>query len=149
MSPEFRGKINLSKPLVHPFGSSSNPRRDFRSKHKRSLKKEPAKHIKPRRYRVKVASVSSVLSFLGCLSTAMILTCHFFRVFLTRSMGRPAFLAVYRSVCVGLKRHFAFTTAVGADGCVNWLLMELFEKAVIPEAWPPCLGVTQHFRVIR
>ena len=63
-------------------------------------------------------------------------------------MGRPAFLAVYESVRVGLKRHFTFATAVGADGCVNWLLMELFEKAVIPKAWPPCFGVTQHFRVI-
>jgi hypothetical protein len=65
-----------------------------------------------------------------------------------RPMSGPAFLAVYGSVCVRLKRHFTLATAVAADSCVNRVLMELLKKAVVFEAWPAGLGVTQHFRVI-
>jgi len=70
-----------------------------------------------------------------------------FPVLLRRPMSGPAFLAVYGSVRMGLKRHFTFAAAVVANGCMNRFCMELLEKMVILEARPPCLSVTQHFGV--
>ena len=64
-----------------------------------------------------------------------------------RPMSRPAFLAIYRSVRTRFKWHFTFATTVAANGRVNWFRMKLLKKVVIFEAWPPCLGVTEHFRV--
>ena len=72
----------------------------------------------------------------------------FFLAFLSGPMSGPAFLAVYRPVCVRLKRHFTLATAVAADSCINRVLMELLKKAVVFEARPAGLGVTEHFRVI-
>lgn len=63
-------------------------------------------------------------------------------------MGGPAFLAVYWSVSVRFKRPFTFGSTIAANGCMNWLLMELLENMVVLEARPPRLGVTKHLRVI-
>ena len=71
-----------------------------------------------------------------------------FLALLMKPMSGPAFLAVYRSVCMRLKRHFTLATAVAANSRVNRVLMKLLKKAVVFEAWPAGLGVTQHFRVV-
>ena len=63
-------------------------------------------------------------------------------------MGRPAAVAVYRSVCTRLKRHFAFAATIAANRGVNGVLMIFVKQIVVLKAWPPSFGVVKHFRVV-
>ena len=72
----------------------------------------------------------------------------FFGFFLLGPMGWPAFVTIYWSVSARLKRHFAFDSAVTANGDINWLVMKLLEKMIILEPRPSRFGETKHFRVI-